>query len=155
MCHYCGCRDIPLIKDFIAEHERALHAAEEALRALERKDPDRAHAWIATMEAELEAHWQGEEEGLFLVMRGDPEYAAYIDVLEREHIELAALLPRLDFRREEDVEAFRAAVQELYDHISREENGLFPASLTALSGDDWNTSMDAWRRAHPRETLAR
>ncbi|MEY9873034.1 hypothetical protein ABH931_002515 [Streptacidiphilus sp. MAP12-33] len=21
MCHYCGCREIPLIKEFIAEHE--------------------------------------------------------------------------------------------------------------------------------------
>ncbi|WP_228047419.1 hypothetical protein [Streptomyces justiciae] len=36
MCHYCGCREIPLIKEFIAEHERVTDAAGDALRALER-----------------------------------------------------------------------------------------------------------------------
>ncbi|MFC9309935.1 hypothetical protein ACFTWH_22285 [Streptomyces sp. NPDC057011] len=34
MCHYCGCRQIPLIKEFIAEHEAVTNAAGDALRAL-------------------------------------------------------------------------------------------------------------------------
>jgi len=24
MCHYCGCRELPLIRDYIAEHEQDL-----------------------------------------------------------------------------------------------------------------------------------
>lgn len=35
MCHYCGCREIPLIKEFIAEHEAVTNAAGDALRALD------------------------------------------------------------------------------------------------------------------------
>ena len=33
MCHYCGCRQIPLIRDYIAEHERVMDFAEDAVRA--------------------------------------------------------------------------------------------------------------------------
>ncbi|MFE4254715.1 hypothetical protein ACFRU3_35535 [Streptomyces sp. NPDC056910] len=36
--------------------------------------------------------------------------------------------------------------------VAKEEDGLCPASLTALSGDEWDVSMAAWRAAHPRES---
>ncbi|WP_327354707.1 hemerythrin domain-containing protein [Streptomyces sp. NBC_01304] len=149
MCHYCGCRDIPLIKEFIAEHERVTDAAGDALRALERGDIARARELVAAMAVELDKHWRGEEEGLFAVMREDPEYADYIADLEGEHRELAALLPRLDLADPADVRTLHEAVDELHHHIAKEEDGLFPASLTALSGDEWDRSMAAWRSAHP------
>ncbi|GGZ17595.1 hemerythrin domain-containing protein [Streptomyces nitrosporeus] len=149
MCHYCGCREIPLIKEFIAEHESVTDAAGGALRALDRGDQGLAAELVARMERELRAHWQGEEEGLFAVMGDDTEYAGYIDALVREHRELSAFLGRVDLARAEDVVQLREAVDELYRHISKEEDGLFPASLTALSGDEWDLSMAAWRTAHP------
>ena len=40
-------------------------------------------------------------------------------------------------------------MSDLYEHISKEEDGLFPASLTSLSGDEWDAAMDAWHEAHP------
>lgn len=152
MCHYCGCRDIPLIKEFIAEHERVTDAAGDAARALRRGTPDDiAHArdLVAVMARELDAHWAGEENGLFAVMRKDPEYADYIGQLESEHRELAALLPALDLTDSADVRTLLDAIDALHLHIAKEEDGLFPASLTALSGDEWDLSMAAWRRAHP------
>ncbi|MDQ8704767.1 hemerythrin domain-containing protein [Streptomyces sp. LHD-70] len=149
MCHYCGCREIPLIKEFIAEHERVTDAAGDALRALERGDTAHAADLVDFMARELGAHWRGEENGLFRVMRTDPEYADYIEALEREHRELAALLPVLDLTDPADVRTLVEAVDELHHHIAKEEDGLFPASLTALDGDEWNISMAAWREAHP------
>ncbi|MFE0178784.1 hemerythrin domain-containing protein [Streptomyces sp. NPDC059002] len=149
MCHYCGCRDIPLIKEFIAEHERVTNAAGDALRALDRGDTARAGELVEVMARELLAHWRGEENGLFEVMREDPEYAEYIDDLVHEHRDLAALLPTLDLDAGPDVARLRAAVDELHHHIAKEEDGLFPASLTALSGEEWNRAMAAWREAHP------
>ncbi|MDG4857406.1 hemerythrin domain-containing protein [Streptomyces sp. T-3] len=149
MCHYCGCREIPLIKEFIAEHERVTDAAGDAARALERGDTARARELVDVMARELDAHWRGEEEGLFAVMREDPEYADYIADLVREHRELAALLPALDLGNPDDVRTLLEAIDELHHHIAKEEDGLFPASLTALSGDEWDRSMAAWRTAHP------
>ncbi|MEU2245357.1 hemerythrin domain-containing protein [Streptomyces sp. NPDC019224] len=149
MCHYCGCREIPLIKEFIAEHESVTDTAGAALRALDDGDRGRVADLVARMERELVAHWQGEEQGLFAVMSADPEYADYIDALVREHRELGAFLRGIDLSREEDVVRLREAVDELYHHIAKEEDGLFPASLTALSGEEWDRSMRAWREAHP------
>ena len=40
-------------------------------------------------------------------------------------------------------------MSDLYGHISKEEDGLYPASLTALGGDEWDAAMDAWHKAHP------
>ncbi|MDP5314060.1 hemerythrin domain-containing protein [Streptomyces poriferorum] len=149
MCHYCGCREIPLIKEFIAEHESVTDAAGGALRALDSGDQGLAAELVARMGRELRAHWQGEEQGLFAVMGGDEEYAGYVDALVREHRELAGFLDQVDLGRAEDVVRLREAVDELYHHIAKEEDGLFPASLTALSGDDWDLSMAAWCTAHP------
>ncbi|MFE9856787.1 hemerythrin domain-containing protein [Streptomyces sp. NPDC005780] len=149
MCHYCGCREIPLIKEFIAEHESVTDAAGGALRALDSGDRGLAAELVTRMGRELRAHWQGEEQGLFAVMSGDEEYAGYIDALMREHRELSAFLDQVDLNRAEDVVRLREAVDELYHHIAKEEDGLFPASLTALSGDEWDLSMAAWRSAHP------
>jgi iron-sulfur cluster repair protein YtfE (RIC family) len=149
MCHYCGCREIPLIKEFIAEHERVADAAGDALRALAGGDLPRARELVGVMARELDSHWRGEENGLFAVMRENPDYADYIAALVREHRELGALLPTLDLADPEDVSTLTEAVRELHHHIAKEEDGLFPASLTALSGEEWNAAMAAWRDAHP------
>ena len=52
-----------------------------------------------------------------------------------------------------DQERVRTAVLELHGHIAKEEDGLFPASLTALTGEEWNASMQAWHDAHPGERM--
>ncbi|MEV6956044.1 hemerythrin domain-containing protein [Streptomyces sp. NPDC051183] len=153
MCHYCGCREIPLVKEFIAEHEAVTNAAGDALRALDAGDLPRARALVSDMTAVLLAHWKGEEDGLFDVMRQDPEYAGYIAALVEEHRELAAFLAGADLADPADVTALRRAVDELHHHIAKEEDGLFPASLTALTGDEWDVSIAAWRAAHPGRDL--
>ncbi|MER5884073.1 hemerythrin domain-containing protein [Streptomyces sp. NPDC001941] len=150
MCHYCGCRDIPLIKEFIAEHESVTDLAGDAVRALERDDTVRAAELLRRMAGELDVHWRGEENGLFAVMRRDEEYRAYIEALEVEHRELAELLATVDLADADDRAKVVAAVDELHHHIAKEEDGLFPASLTALTGEEWNASMAAWREAHPQ-----
>jgi hypothetical protein len=33
VCHYCGCRQMPLIRDYVAEHERATELGADAVRA--------------------------------------------------------------------------------------------------------------------------
>ncbi|MCX4447437.1 hypothetical protein [Streptomyces sp. NBC_01789] len=56
MCHYCGCREIPLIKEFIAEHESVTDTAGAALRALDDGDHGLVGPLVARMERELLAH---------------------------------------------------------------------------------------------------
>jgi iron-sulfur cluster repair protein YtfE (RIC family) len=153
MCHYCGCRQIPLIRDYIAEHELVTDLGDTAVRALDHGDLAAAGEHVAAMSAELAAHWQGEEKGLFEVMSREQEYADYIAPLVDEHRELGELLAGIDLAEPSDQARFRAAVVELHEHISREEDGLFPASLIALGGQDWDAAIAAWHEAHPDRTL--
>ncbi|MFC5805791.1 hemerythrin domain-containing protein [Streptomyces formicae] len=143
MCHDCGCREVSLIKDFIAEHEMVTDLAGDAVRALERGADADAGRLVREMAAALRAHWQGEERGLFAVMRQDDEYAGYIEALEHEHRDLDHLLDTVDLGDANGRRRFVKAVAELHRHIAKEEDGLFPASLTALTGDDWNRSIAA------------
>ncbi len=154
MCHYCGCRQMPLIRDFVAEHDRVVDLGDAALRAIRLGNLPAARDLVREASAELERHWAGEENGIFTVMAAREEgYAGYVERLVVEHRELAALLARVDVTRADDQAELEAAFAELAAHISKEEDGLFPASLTALDGDDWDAAMAAWQAAHPGQSM--
>jgi Hemerythrin HHE cation binding domain len=139
---------MPLIRDYIAEHERSLNFGGYAVRAIDRGDLDRARTLLGEMATELTAHWQGEETGLFRVMAREEElYAEHIAPLIREHRELAELLATVDISEPDGQQAIRNAVFDLHEHFSNEEDGIFPASLTALDGDEWDASIEAWHAA--------
>ncbi len=72
-----------------------------------------------------------------------------------EHRELAAFLEVVDLSDPGDQQRVRDEIEELYAHIAKEEDGLFPAALTALDGVDWDAAMAGWREAHPgREMIS-
>src|SRR6476659_3653087 len=96
MGYYCGCRDIPLIRDYIAEHERATNLGGDAMRAIDRGELAEASALLRVMGAELRSHWQGEENCLFAMMGRDPLVAEHIGPLVQEHRELEELLATMD-----------------------------------------------------------
>jgi len=153
VCHYCGCRQVPLIRDYIAEHESVLALGLEALRQIGLGQLDQAQQTVALMRAELQAHWQGEENGVFAVMREDPMYAEHIDTLIAEHRELDALLGRIDLTDAGDQVVLREQVEDLRLHISKEEDGIFPVTLVELSGPEWDLAIAAWHEAHPGREL--
>ncbi len=148
MCHYCGCRDMPLIRDY-AEHERAINLMGDAVRAMDAGDLDHASGLLARVADELTSHWRGEESGLFAAMQPDSLYAEHTAPLVAEHRALGDFLASLDIRNPADQKRIRQEADELRVHIAKEEDGLFPASLTALDGDDWDAAITAWERAHP------
>lgn len=145
---------MPLIRDYIAEHERAIDLSGGAVRALDSGDLAKAQELLAELATELRSHWQGEENGLFAVMARDELWMEHIEPLVREHRALEQFLATVDVTDEGDRTRLRAEVLELREHIFKEEDGLFPASLTGLDGDEWDAAMAAWREAHPGEVMA-
>jgi len=153
VCHYCGCREMPLLRDYIAEHERATNLGGDAVRAMDRGEHEHARELLAAMGVELRSHWQGEENGIFAVMGRVELYAEHISPLVREHRELEHLLQTVDLTHASDRDRVAKAVFDLREHIAKEEDGLFPASLTALSGAEWDEAMAAWQDAHPGQHM--
>lgn len=93
---------------------------------IEHGDPDTARRLLRQMAAGLASHWAGEENGIFRVMRQEPDYADYIAPLVAEHRNLR---DTVDVTDATDQARIRDAVAELHEHISKAEDGLFPASL--------------------------
>jgi iron-sulfur cluster repair protein YtfE (RIC family) len=153
VCHYCGCRQIPLIRDYIAEHELVLELGGRALEEAGRGALADAQATVGQMRSELLSHWQGEEEGVFALMLGDELYREHLEPLMAEHRELDALLARLDMTDAEDRVRLRHEMDELRIHISKEEDGIFPVTLVEFSGPEWDAAIAAWERAHPGRTV--
>jgi iron-sulfur cluster repair protein YtfE (RIC family) len=142
-----------LIRDYIAEHAQATDLAGDAVRAIDDRDYSKARRCVDAMTVGLRLHWKGEENGLFAIMRRQTEYADYITPLVAEHRALERFLATVDVTNAQDQKRLRLEVTALEEHISKEEDGLFPASLTSLSGRDWDESMLAWHQAHPGEEL--
>ncbi|MBL0748959.1 hemerythrin domain-containing protein [Nocardioides sp. G10] len=125
-------------------------------RALEqggRGELDAAQSTVGRMRAELRSHWQGEEEGVFALMRGEELYRVHIDPLIAEHRELDEVLRTLDMADHRHRIVLRDQVEELHVHISKEEDGIFPVTLVEFSGPEWDAAIDAWERAHPGRQL--
>ena len=150
MCHYCGCRHVPLIRDYVAEHELVVDLGTRALHEAGTGHLDEAAVLVEQMRGELESHWRGEERGVFTVMaEADELYADYVAPLVDEHRELAAFLGVIDLTSQDDLHRLAGEMDDLRQHISREEDGLFPATLVTLSGPAWDRAIDAWHEAHP------
>lgn len=146
---------MPLIRDYIAEHAHVLNLGGEAVRAIDRDDLDSARRLLAEMAQELRSHWRGEEDGLFKVMAREEMFAQHIDPLIREHRELNELLTTVDLARPDHQGAVRDAVEDLWEHTRKEEDGIFPAALTSLDGDEWDAAIDAWHQAHPDREMVK
>ncbi|WP_231976865.1 hemerythrin domain-containing protein [Mycobacterium sp. E740] len=146
---------MPLIRDYIAEHAHVLNLGADAVRAIDRGDLESARRLLAEMAAELRRHWRGEENGLFTVMAREEMFAEHIAPLIREHRELDELLATVDLTRPEDQATIRDAVEELWEHTRKEEDGIFPAALTSLDGDEWDAAIEAWHDAHPGREMVK
>lgn len=147
---------MPLIRDYIDEHAYVLNVGGEAVRAIDRGDLPTARELLASMAVELKSHFKGEEDGIFTVMLADELFAEHITPLIREHRELEELLATVDVAGADGQRAIRDAVEHLFEHTRKEEDGIFPAALTSLDGDQWDAAIEAWQDAHPgREMLRR
>lgn len=164
MCEYCGCQDIAAIGELTREHDAVVaHIAE--VRAFLRDNSIEGAAKTARRIAELLGpHTVVEEEGLFPLMA--EEFPAHIEALEREHREIeSALAEAADGTPDDPTWPARllAALEMLREHILKEQNGVFPATLTVLDTAGWErvatvrghagSALDPphWHHSHPRD----
>lgn len=140
MCEYCGCAEVPAIAALIAEHDEIRAVARDASRAARSGDRATAAAAAERLLSLLAPHTRIEEEGLFPVMAG--EFADHVASLEADHDRIETALARAADPGCDDPDwaiALDAALADLFTHILREQDGLFPASLAVLRPADWET----------------
>jgi hemerythrin-like domain-containing protein len=145
MCEYCGCLEVPAIAQLTAEHDEIRAVAREAGRAGHAGEYDEAVSAARRLLGLLGPHTAVEEQGLLPAMAG--EFAEHIDSLEADHQRIDHALAELASGTgptEGWAGRLEETLSELFEHILREQDGLFPATLSVLTPEQWD-HLDAVR----------
>jgi hemerythrin-like domain-containing protein len=146
MCEYCGCQDIPAIAKLTAEHDDIVALMAQVAEALAGGDAEGAAQVCKQLLTVLRPHTTVEEQGLFPAMRG--EFADQVEALQAEHRAIEAMLAEPPTNAEWP-RRLTAALHQLREHILKEQDGVFPASLAILAPEDWD-HLDEVRAATQR-----
>jgi hemerythrin-like domain-containing protein len=146
VCEYCGCQAIEVIADLTAEHDRLRELSRDLSDAARSADLRAARMLTDAMRAILGPHTAVEESGLFPALAG--EFPEQIAVLSGEHRAVDAVLASLadDVPPSDWAGRVLAALGQLFEHILKEQDGVFPAALGVLDGEEWERIEDL--RAH-------
>ena len=145
MCEYCGCQDIVAIAELTREHDAVVAEIAHVRVAVREGDVDGAAVVARRISAILRPHTAVEEHGLFPHLAHD--FPEHIAVLQREHSEIETVLAEAASPTPPGpgwLPRLLEAMERLRDHILKEQDGLFPASLSVLDEAGWAT-VDAAR----------
>lgn len=138
MCEYCGCQEIAVIDELTREHDAVVALIAQVREQLAAGRVDEAATTCRSMSVLLEPHTVVEEEGLFPELA--EEFPDHVATLRSEHRVVEAALGEAAQGTPSDP-TWPARVGDalflLREHILKEQDGVFPAALTALDGAQW------------------
>ncbi|GAA3348171.1 hemerythrin domain-containing protein [Amorphoplanes nipponensis] len=145
MCEYCGCQSVTAIDELTREHDMVVAMIGDVRAAHTAGDVPRMAELARRIAAVLVPHTEVEEHGLFPLLAD--EFPDHVAVLEAEHRRIETVLGAASSATPDDPgwpRQLTEILDLLRDHILKEQDGVFPAALTTLSGADWD-SVDAVR----------
>jgi hypothetical protein len=157
VCEYVGCQDVPAIAALNSEHDQIREVARDPARAAiegDRLAAAHAAARLLAVLALLGPHTEIEERALFPAMA--VEFADHVDCLPGDHRRIEVASPTIADRRgaaEGWVKRLGATLAELFTHILRGQDGLFPATLSVRTPDQWATLGQVRARVAARNTF--
>jgi hemerythrin-like domain-containing protein len=146
MCEYCGCQSLEVIAELTDEHDQLRNLGRELTDAGQAGDRARAATLAQDMLAVLRPHTAVEEVGLFPALADDfPEQMS--DLLD-DHRRIEVALGRIAGGTDDNWAAVAVtAVADLFEHIIKEQDGVFPAALSTLTPIQWDQVAAARGRA--------
>jgi len=148
MCEHCGCRGVEPIAELMDEHYALLDEAHQVRAAMGVGDRAGAMTHLRRLVGHLDTHVRREEAGIFTALRDKDEYVEEVAMLEKEHVVLDAGIAALDPAGPDFERAVSVLLQELDEHVERENLGIFPVSVVTLGVNGWET-VEAARREYP------
>ena len=138
LCEYCGCQQVAVVAELTAEHDTLRNLGHDLATAANDGDLAAARSLAAAMLAVLGPHTEVEERGLFPALAAD--FSEQLDCLVDEHRSIDAALADLvsDVPPAQWRHQTRLALAHLFDHILKEQDGVFPAALSTLTPADWD-----------------
>lgn len=144
MCEYCGCHQNPYLGRLMDEHDQLMSLGDSAVRALNDGDDATATTRMTEFTTLLKAHNDVEERGVFAAMRQLGEFVELIDELAAEHRQLHARLDAAE-HNVPPIHELGTLLNDLAEHIEKENRGVFPFAYSAFSTNEWMTVEHAYR----------
>jgi hemerythrin-like domain-containing protein len=152
MCEYCGCQSVTVIAELTDEHDQLRGLGRDLTDAVGADEREEAADIAARMLEVLRPHTAVEERGLFPAMVD--AFPDQINALSTDHQRIEAVLGTVADESTQDwVASATSAVSELFEHILKEQDGVFPAALASLTPQQWEI-VAAVREAAGRSTTA-
>jgi hemerythrin-like domain-containing protein len=148
MCEYCGCQQNDVIAELTAEHDRLRELGHDLTAAANAADFPAAGRLATQMRTVLGPHAQVEEAALFPALEAD--FGDQLARLVAEHRDIDTALSELVSGEQQPGWQLRTqlALAHLFDHILKEQDGVFPAALATLTSADWDAVAVSRERAH-------
>jgi hemerythrin-like domain-containing protein len=147
MCEYCGCREVEPIGELMDEHTALMDHGDRVRQALSDGNETLAIGELTRLAERLVRHVRREEAGIFTALRDQGEFLDELAELEAEHRQLDHALTELhgapDFANR-----VTRLLDDLGEHVEREDLGIFPVSVATLGASGWQT-VDRARTESP------
>ncbi|WP_191971361.1 hemerythrin domain-containing protein [Streptomyces luteolifulvus] len=124
------------------QHELIADLAQQVRQALADGDEPTARTRFGEMQSLLTPHNKWEEHGLFARLTRQGDYADQVRELEAEHTGLHAAIDQAGLTLVGWRDAVTRILDELDEHIRKENLELFPAAHAVLDAEDW-AAVDA------------
>ena len=145
MCGHCGCQGVDAVGELRDEHAALVEQAHGVRRALTAGERPEAARLLSAMVAHLARHVAREERGIFTALRDQGDFAEEIEALEGEHLALDGAIAALDPAGADFDAGVLGLLEELDEHVEREDLGIFPVSVVTLGAAGWATVESAHR----------
>ena len=139
MCEHCGCRGVEPIAELMDEHLALLEIAGDVRRHLTAGDRVACAAAVDRLADRLTRHVGREERGVFAALRDQGDFVDAVEELETEHVTFDAALAGLDVEAPDFGRRVHALLDELSEHIDKENLGVFPVAVVTLGALGWET----------------
>nr|WP_162260330.1 hemerythrin domain-containing protein [Nocardioides sp. Root190] len=127
----------------MTEHSALGHESHHVRQALGAGDHREALALLRGMVDHLTRHVAREEDGIFRALSASGEFLEEIDALEGEHRDLESTIAVLDVAAPDFAATLTRLLDDLDQHIEREDLGIFPVSVVTLGATGWAIVDDA------------
>lgn len=146
MCETCGCQGVKPIAELMHEHETLREKFGHVRQRVALGDRTEAARLLGELSAELRAHGLKEERGVLTALRDQGEFAQAVadDLAEHRRLDLA--LTALDPSAPDFALQVGRVLDDLGEHLDREDLGIFPEAVVTLHADGWDTVEQAHQR---------
>jgi hemerythrin-like domain-containing protein len=137
VCEYCGCREVEQIGELMDEHSALIDEALQVRQALSGGNQPLAMARLSRLVGHLRRHVRREESGVFTALRDKGEFLDELAELEAEHRQFDHAVSALHVSAPHFAEAVTRLLDDLGEHVEREDLGIFPVSVVTLGAAGW------------------